>query len=417
LHWTEYRRLSKPRVPTGLHGPGASPAGPEQDVRLRITVAIPTIAGRERYLAASLRSCTTQDHPDLEILVSDNSVEHGARAVVEASGDPRVRYVHPPRYLPMSRHWDFVLSEARGELLCIIGDDDGLMPGCIDRVAELARRFPSQIVHHSLGNYFWPDYHNQGERNSILLFHPVGRDAVVVRAADVLRGLCEGRLRYVDGPMAYHNFVPTALMRGLSRDGAFFRRPWPDVYSSVALAANVDTFVSTQECLTISGQGARANGASVASGGSDGRKFLAESRDAYRPRFESRTIQLSLLDCILECAQEFTRPAPSDIPYAAHLRAALREMRSFPGLASKLHEFGELVNAASRLRVLGPFWNDAARALLRGVRRAAGAMPAPTGANGRAPLVEGSRLNLPSSVADVYRASLAFDETIRAATA
>ena len=120
-----------------------------------ITVAIPTIAGRERYLSSSLRTCVTQN-ADFEILVSDNP-GGDAREVVAALGDPRIRYITPPGYFPMSAHWDFVLSEVQGEMVSIIGDDDGLMPGCIQRVHEIVEETGLVPVHHALANYFWSD--------------------------------------------------------------------------------------------------------------------------------------------------------------------------------------------------------------------------------------------------------------------
>src|SRR5438093_5505972 len=123
---------------------------------MRITVAIPTITGRSAYLRWALQTCVTQNH-DFEILVSDNSLGD-SREVVDSFHDRRIRYVRPPVYLPMSAHWDFVLTQVSGDLLAIIGDDDGLMPDCIGRVTEIYQNTGRNLaIHHSLGNYCWPD--------------------------------------------------------------------------------------------------------------------------------------------------------------------------------------------------------------------------------------------------------------------
>ena len=105
------------------------------------------------------------------------------------------------------------------------------------------------------------------------------------------------------------------------------------MYSAVALAANVESFVSTQECLTISGQGARSTGASARTGGADGERFYAEMRQpAYKSRFNSKIIQLQLLDCILEVAEKFVKPNMlAGIVYEKHLAIALIEMRLLSG--------------------------------------------------------------------------------------
>lgn len=375
---------------------------------MKITVAIPTIAGREKYLAACLRTCVTQDNEDFEILVSDNSKNHGAGDIVSRLGDKRIRYVYPPGYLPMSGHWDFVLSQVSGDMLTIIGDDDGLMPGCINRVSELIREFPSKIIHHSFCNYLWPDYSNSNMRNNIVFFHDVGSRVTIVSADDILRGLCNGRLRYIDGPMIYHNFVPTRLLRQLVREGVFFRRASPDMYSAVALVANVESFVSTQECLTISGQGARATGESARTGGADGERFYAEMQQPlYKPHFNSKTIQMQLVDCIFEVAEEFAKSSMvAGIVYEKHLAIALLEIRLLPGWQTKRNEVLEVMRIARHEGVTAWLLPELCKYVFRYMRMRYNTI------GGRNVLRKSARLKMNQSVTDIYEASVELDKII-----
>jgi len=292
---------------------------------MKITVALPTISGRSKYLLWALKTCVTQDH-DFEILVSDNS-PGDAREVSESFGDPRIRYVQPPLYLPMSAHWDFVLTQASGDLLTIIGDDDGLMPGCIRRVTEIHRNAGGSFpIQHSLGNYRWSDFPDEGTRHTFSFLHSPGRGISEVESSAFLKAMAQGRGRYVDGPMVYHNFVPMPLLKRLTRNGVFFRRASPDVYSSLAVAANVSRFVSTEEILTIFGQGAQANGVAVRDGGAE--RFMAEMQALYTPRYDSRTVQLQLLDSLIEVAQHFERPELlADLRQVQHVAQAISEAR------------------------------------------------------------------------------------------
>lgn len=385
---------------------------------MRITVAIPTIAGREKYLEPCVKTCTTQDFDDFDILVSDNSVDCSARGVVSEFRDSRIKYISPPEYMPMSRHWDFVLSQVTGDVVCIIGDDDGLMPGSIRRASQLIAESPGRIIHHSLSNYFWPDYVTSAYRNSIVNFHQLGCTVSAISGSEVLRGLCGGRLRYVDGPMVYHNFVPIILLRQLTRNGVFFRRSSPDVYSAVALAANVESFISTQECLTLSGQGARANGASVVHNGMDGSNFLIEAQRLFEPRFDSRTIALTLLDSILEVADQFEKPQiVDDIAYASFLKEALGEVAAYPGWRLKTHEALEVLRISLCNGVFPRTLADAARILChlmhRGVARTPLCQSEAASNNDHDVLAQGSRLRLSHSVSNIYEASMKFAETIR----
>jgi glycosyltransferase involved in cell wall biosynthesis len=292
---------------------------------MKITVAIPTINGRSKYLEASLRTCVTQDQ-DFEILVSDNP-GGVAREVAASFSDPRIRYITPPKYLPMSAHWDFVLSEVTGHFLTIIGDDDGLMPGCIKRIQDIQSQVGDIPIHHALAHYCWPDFDEESKRNTLFIEHPVGGGQREVQSSAFLKSIAKAKGRYIDGPMIYHNFAPTALLRSLTVNGTFFRRAAPDVYSAMAIAANSEIYVSTNELLTISGQGARSNGAEIRSGKDNG--FFSEANLLYPSRFKSVSAQMFLLDSYLEVAEHFKMPnLMLDIDYKAHFSKVYRELQA-----------------------------------------------------------------------------------------
>jgi hypothetical protein len=308
---------------------------------MKITVAVPTIAGRAMYLASCLRTCVSQDE-DFEILVSDNSAGGEAREVAEALNDCRIRYVSPPSYLPMSAHWDFVLTQVTGEALTIIGDDDGLMPGCVKRVREIRSQVGDMPIHHALCDYRWPDYIYEETRNKVYFFHAAGWGSKVVESSDFLNRIARAQADYKDGPMVYHNFVPMRLIRSLTDDGVFFRRASPDMYSSLAIAGNCPQFYSTEEVLTINGQGAKGNGAAFVAGGA--REFTAEMEDRYAPRFNSRTIQMHLLDSLTEVSEHFNRPELLRVVrFAAHAARALAEARHMYGWDDEVRQLLALI--------------------------------------------------------------------------
>lgn len=292
---------------------------------MKLTVAIPTIAGRSMYLASCLRTCVSQDE-DFEILVSNNSTETEALEIVNSLGDERVRYVTPPSYLPMSAHWDFVLSQVTGDVLTIIGDDDGLMPSCVKRVREIRSRVGDMPIHHAFCDYRWPDYIFEASRNKAYLHYGAGPGCRIVDSTDYLTRVARGTIGYQEGPMVYHNFVPVPLIRALINQGTFFRRASPDVYSSFAVAANCPRFFSTDEVLTVSGQGAKGNGAAFSAGGAG--EFSEEMRKQYTPRFDSRTLQFHMLDALKEVVERFGRPdIEREIRFGTFAARALAEVR------------------------------------------------------------------------------------------
>jgi glycosyltransferase involved in cell wall biosynthesis len=386
---------------------------------MKITVAIPTISGREEYLASSLDTCITQDFDEMEILVSDNSLNNDAKDLVEGYQDERIRYISPDKYLPMSAHWDFVVSHVSGDVFTIIGDDDGLMPDSIIRVEELYNEYGNKVIHHTLCNYKWPDFIEEGERNTIQFFHDVDNTETIIESAVVLKGLCKGTLRYVDGPMAYHNFAPTSIIRRAMKNNRFFNRASPDVYSSVALSAICENFLSVGECLTISGQGSLANGASAKQSGMVGANFLSEMKQCYKPRFDSRTIQLALLDSIFEVSVLYNRPdILNDINIPNHLMKAAFELKGIKGINNTLTEVSEIIKVAFQMHAFTPLLNLVLNDIVSRInftKRNTTIQNQLPPKDKTIPLKKGLTIQCDESIKNIYQASIFLSETTKTA--
>src|SRR5690348_15865811 len=104
----------------------------------RFTVVIPT-RERDDCLRHSLRTCIEQDFDDYEIVVSDNCSSPETKQVVDEYACPRVRYVSADEPLPMCSNWELGISQARGEFVTVLSDDDGLMPYAFKECDRLIR--------------------------------------------------------------------------------------------------------------------------------------------------------------------------------------------------------------------------------------------------------------------------------------
>jgi hypothetical protein len=378
---------------------------------LKISVGIPTIAGRQKYLASTLKTCVTQEGVDLEIVVSDNS-EGDAREVVAGIGDPRVRYIRPDGYLPMSAHWDFLTSHFTGDLVTIIGDDDGLMPGALRRVHALVDVHGLQPIVHALAQYGWPDVPDPAAQGKCWFWHAPGGPARQVPSVDFLRQLCGGRIRYADGPAVYHNFIPRAVLEGLRRDGVLFHRSSPDIYSAITIAAHTESYLVTGEVLTVSGVSARSNGASMRDGRADGRRSEQEMRaERYRPRYASLTVQLHVLDSILEASERYGRPELKEwIHYGEHFCGGANECLDMPNRRRGLQQMLLLLKEASKSGCLGYLLRNRGAKLVEvaGARLFPRRRAETSGASWSA----GVRMAVPAQVDDVYSASLFLRELL-----
>ena len=224
----------------------------------KVTVVIPT---RERadVLAFALRTVTAQDYARLEIVVSDNASHDHTRAVVEAVGDPRVRYIHTGRRLSMSENWEFALRHAEGDWITILGDDDGLMPGAIQRLLAIASETGVRAIRSSVCKYEWPSLTGAGfGRLSI----PLGAGYEVRDPRRWLARVMRGACSYAELPILYNGgFVRREVLDSIRRAGQIYYSCIPDVYSAVAFCTVLDRFAYSHEPLAVSGASAHSTGA------------------------------------------------------------------------------------------------------------------------------------------------------------
>jgi hypothetical protein len=89
-----------------------------------LSIGVPVYNG-ERYLAEALESALAQDHPNLELLISDNaSTDATPEICARFEGDARVRYSRSPETTEPVANFARVLGMARGEYFTWLAHDD-----------------------------------------------------------------------------------------------------------------------------------------------------------------------------------------------------------------------------------------------------------------------------------------------------
>jgi glycosyltransferase involved in cell wall biosynthesis len=89
-----------------------------------LSIGVPVYNG-ERYLAEALESALAQDHPNLEVLISDNaSTDSTAEICRRFSGDERVRYSRSPETIEPVANFARVLAMASGGYFGWLAHDD-----------------------------------------------------------------------------------------------------------------------------------------------------------------------------------------------------------------------------------------------------------------------------------------------------
>ena len=115
----------------------------------RVTLGIATY-NRHDYLAEAIRSALDQDFTDLEVLVVlDGTTSPQTDEVLGAFGhERRLRVVRHETNRGIAAAYNTFVSEGRGELIAMIGDDDLCLPGRIRRQVDIFDRHPETGVVH-----------------------------------------------------------------------------------------------------------------------------------------------------------------------------------------------------------------------------------------------------------------------------
>jgi glycosyltransferase involved in cell wall biosynthesis len=249
-----------------------------------ITVIIPT---RERadVFEKSLLSCTTQNYDNLTILVSDNLSQDRTKEIALRSNDPRVKYVNTGRRLSMAHNYEFGLSHVNDGWVTIIGDDDGLLPRSLEKVADIMTSTNVQAIRSDVCLYRWPGL--LGTEPGTLAV-PLKRGFEVRKSKEWLSRVMSGARRYTNLPMLYSGgFAKASILQEMrARRGHFYHSCIPDIYSAIAIASVIDDYVWSYEPLAIDGVSKHSTGTSLVNPTADRssvQKFFAEDNIPLHP--------------------------------------------------------------------------------------------------------------------------------------
>lgn len=97
------------------------------DHNVKISVCIPS-RNALNYVRYAIESVLNQEYEDYELLVSDNHSNDGTWDYLKTLSHPKLRIMQPPKMCSMSGHYEWLLTQTKGDWVTIIGADDGMQP-------------------------------------------------------------------------------------------------------------------------------------------------------------------------------------------------------------------------------------------------------------------------------------------------
>jgi glycosyltransferase involved in cell wall biosynthesis len=116
----------------------------------RLTVGLPVYNG-ENYLAQSLDALLGQTFSDFELVISDNASTDGTADICQryARQDSRIRYHRQPRNIGLSPNHNFVVDQARADLVKWASNDDLYARDLLERCVAALDAHPEVVLAHS----------------------------------------------------------------------------------------------------------------------------------------------------------------------------------------------------------------------------------------------------------------------------
>ena len=128
---------------------------------VKFSIVIPT-QDRAKLLSVAVDHAMRLEHPDFEVIVSDNSTMAEKRAmnqvaVREHVDAPNFRVVHPPQVLSPPAHFEFALEHARGDYVAYLTDKMAVFPNALSDIDAVIEASGADIVNWACAEYFLED--------------------------------------------------------------------------------------------------------------------------------------------------------------------------------------------------------------------------------------------------------------------
>lgn len=117
---------------------------------MKFSITIPAYKGN--YLHEAIASVLAQTIDNWELVVVDDCSPEDLASIVASFDDARIRYFRNERNFGAEHvvgNWNKCLEYAQGDFIICMGDDDRLLPNCLEDLDALTERYPNLDIFYS----------------------------------------------------------------------------------------------------------------------------------------------------------------------------------------------------------------------------------------------------------------------------
>lgn len=223
-----------------------------------ISIVIPT---RDRYetLPFTLKTILQQDFDDYEIIVSDNNSSQQTKVEIDKINSSKIKYVRSNIDLNITNSWEQAVSNANGEYIMGLADNDGIIEGALLFLVNLIKinNYP-KIINIAKNNYNWPCLDDDMKN---ILFLQKNPSFELIDSVEIINKVLNDNKEFYRLPMIYNSIVHHSLIEKMKKkNGRIFNTITPDVYSGFCLAYLNKSFLYLSMPIVIGGNSSKSIG-------------------------------------------------------------------------------------------------------------------------------------------------------------
>lgn len=244
-----------------------------------LSIVMPT-KNRQKYAVKAINQILSIANNNIELIVQDNSDDSTLKNEIinnVIDKDKRFIYNYNNKELSFVDNFSEAISFATGEYICVIGDDDGILPSIIPITEWAKTNNIDAIIPKTNAVYIWPSQNpivDNGENGYLCMSYineKVDR-CEPKKALEEVMSYGGQKYLYTDLVKLYHGVVKRDCMNKVKNiTGSYFGGLSPDIYASFALSIIVENAIKINYPLTISGICSTSGSSDSATGKHTGR--------------------------------------------------------------------------------------------------------------------------------------------------
>lgn len=237
-----------------------------------LSIVVPT-KNRQKYCLATVKQILNLRLDNIEIIIQDNSDENLLQSYIKCLHASNIIYNYTSDVLSFVDNFTKALMLASGDYVCMIGDDDGVLPNIYDVAINAKEKGYDAVIPSLNVVYMWPSTQPivKNDEDGYLMLASMNRGEKVVENIknNLIQLLKNGGQNYqqLDIPRLYHGIVSKkALEEVYSVTGKYFDGLTPDIYMATALCFTCHIVCKLNYPVTISGICPKSGSADSATG-------------------------------------------------------------------------------------------------------------------------------------------------------